>query len=88
LEINEKQLEEIMSEMFSRVGGEYSKEKIKEETWYLEYSWTEEEQMSFHDWLSDYLKKKFKLRRPFCDKHAWSFIFNYGWSTKGGDSDG
>ena len=82
----------ILTELFSRVKLKYNPNTIQKEGWYLKKSWTEEEQKSFTQWLSDYLQshadaRKQIMARPSklkkdCDRVASSFVFNYGWKLK------
>ena len=53
--INESQLKEILTEMCRRVGADYDKIDFKKEGWFRDYTWTEEEQEDFHQWLGNKL---------------------------------
>ena len=62
----------------------------KKDDWYLEYSWDEETQDKFKEWLVDYLKDK-KASRSISNSYSNSkerriklaneFILMYGWKS-------
>lgn len=53
-EITNKEIKEILKELFDRVGQKYSSDKIKVKNWNLNYTWTEDEKNSFKEWLLVY----------------------------------
>jgi len=86
-------LEVILREMCSRVKADYETMEFKKDTtWYNKYSWSQEEQHGFGEWMINYLynntsarkeimhwpKKTFKACRKVSD---W-FLFQHGWSYK------
>lgn len=93
-ELNNKHLQEVLVEMCSRVDADPSTIDVKEEDWYLKYTWTAQEQESFADWLGDYvltnkgaakelvqfpnLIKNKQQRKKFVDM----FLLNYGWKVQ------
>lgn len=86
--ISEAQLKEIMLEMCRRVGADYDKIDFKKEGWFRDYTWTEEEQEDFHQWLGNKLvewkcamKRKYR-GQPHGYYEASKFILDYGWMTK------
>jgi len=64
---------------------------FKKHDWYLDYTWTPEQQDEFALWMTNYLynnagvRKKIMTRpaknKKLCKKFADMFIFNYGWKT-------
>ena len=74
-----KQSEEILKELFSRVGQTYSQSTVSAENWYLLHTWTMAEQDDFKLWLTRYLMKKLRMRKEFCERKAAWFILCYGW---------
>lgn len=84
-----KHLKAILKEMCKRVKAPYTKMNFSKKNWFLTYSWTEEEENDFREWLIKYVKKDKYARmelagRSHCDvnKLVNEFIFNYGWTTK------
>lgn len=81
----------ILKEMCSRVGADYDKMPMqdKEQQWYYRYSWTEDDEIKFIEWLTNYLYASIKARRELmtitsknkkrCKEVAQFFVFNYGW---------
>lgn len=84
--------EVVMKEMCSRVGTTLDKVNFNNDKWFTKHSWTEEEQDSFKNWLTDYLYKSPGARReimsyPVKNKKiirscSGMFILNYGWKLK------
>jgi hypothetical protein len=82
----------ILQEMFKRVGQEYTEEFVKQPYWFTKYSWTEEEQEDFENWLYTELKNNNLLRKETLANNtksakqlkrvAKAFVFNYGWSLR------
>lgn len=89
---NEEYYDEILNKMFSYVGITLKDVKPKESNWFLEYSWTAEQQEEFTKWLSDYLYNDKGARgaimansvksKKKCDAAANFFVFSYGWRLK------
>jgi hypothetical protein len=87
-----KYLDEIMNEMFRRVGLEYKEDKVKEQDWFLQASWTEEEQNDFKEWFVTYLSNNKSAIEDLYEnslnnkqlnrERAAMFVFNYGWKLK------
>lgn len=81
---------EVLKEMCKRVGADYNSIDFKAERWFMEYTWTPEQQKDFEKWLVNYLYTSAKRRREFCSvnlkakkylrKVATAFTFNHGWS--------
>jgi len=88
MEITSKYTEEILKEMFRRVGANYDTFDFKQRDWYYKYTWTEKEQEDFRVWLGKYLYKKKLLKKGKYrnqDKgyyQAGKLIFNYGWKVE------
>lgn len=77
----------ILKEMFSRVG--VKKVDTTEPDWFLQNSWTPEEERHFVNWMTDYLIEhkdarqeimRFPLKnKSEIKKFAQQFALNYGW---------
>ena len=87
----------ILKKMCSYVGADFDYIDFQDGKWFLEYSWTPEQQDEFILWLIDYLYKNKKAREAVCEhpikdkKHlekvAQMFILNYGWKLKEDKND-
>lgn len=84
---------DVLKEMCKRVNVDYNKIDFKKPNWFLDYSWTEEEENDFSDWLVKQLSKDEELRQEVMDSFSWKdekrlkkvadeFVFNYGWKLK------
>jgi len=90
-------LKAILKEMVSRIGINYNDIDFKSNDWYLQHSWTTEEQDDFGYWMIDYLKNNKKAReelmtRPCKNKNVLErsvseFIFNYGWKVENNETE-
>jgi len=82
-------LREVITEMCRRVGADPTSFDFKNNSWYMQYNWTEQECEQFRKWLSDYLYNNAKARRELMnwpikrrketDRLANEFVFMYGW---------
>ena len=81
----------ILKEMCSRVNADYNKIDFKEEEWFREYTWTQEQEKTFTQWLADYLHCNKEVRKLFnilhnskkkCREAAVEFVWFCGWVTK------
>ena len=72
----------LLKEMFKRVGVEYNKNIVKEDGWYLRYTWSEEDQEDFKDFMVNHLCKSLNYNKVFAEKEADMFLLNYGWKFK------
>lgn len=87
-----KYLIEILEEMFSRVELEFNMNFILQPEWYLKYSWTEQQEDEFIEWLIEYMLKNKDARdelmiipsknKKFIKEWVNEFILNYGWRTQ------
>lgn len=84
--MNDKQQEEILIKMFDMVGDVYSPEKTKHPQWFLEHSWSIEQDQQFIKWLEAYLKRKRIAKGRTARKIAEMFSFQYGWKIATSDS--
>lgn len=88
-------LKEILWNMCKRV--DMSKKKFgsfdfRKPSWFHQYSWTEEEEEDFKQWLIRYLREHEEARydllrifssdKRFLQKVANEFAMNYGWKIK------
>jgi hypothetical protein len=82
----------IFREMFYTVGKKYDLKLLKKKDWFTKYSWTQEQQETFRQWLETQLYKQKSLfyalsnstrcTKPACKKLSGEFIFSYGWKIK------
>ena len=83
---NEELCEECLTEMFRRVGEEYpNKEFTDQDKWYLQHSWTVEEEDDFRDWMHKKLRKA-KFSKHQADMETAMFLLYWGWKTDFGES--
>lgn len=84
-----QELKIILDEMCSRVGA--SNIDFRSDHWYEDYTWTEEEEKDFINWLANHLYENKEARKMFvnlrkvkrdCNKASNKFVLNYGWKTK------
>lgn len=83
-------LQEVLKEMFNRVGANYDSIDFSDNKWYNKYEWTLQEQKQFEKWMIDYLYKNPKARKEimnhsikrksYLEKVVKEFTFQYGWS--------
>jgi len=86
----EEALDYVLTEMFKRVGEEYSRDKLVEGFYNL-HTWTDSEQDDFQKWWIKELKTNSKLRRGFrlysthqkyLQYQTGMFLLSYGWRYK------
>jgi hypothetical protein len=84
-------LQEILQEMCRRVNVDYNTVDFTKDRWYVDYSWTVEEEKDFTDWLTKEVisnRKKYKPVFPmtsstyFVKKSVEWFVLQYGWKYK------
>lgn len=85
-----KHLDEVLSEMFSRVGRIYTELPTGE--WFTQEEWTQEQQEDFASWMQQYLLTTPKALKQFTGKSIKNkeviqkvvkeFLANYGWNIK------
>lgn len=79
--------------MCYRVGAPYDNMSFQEPEWYSKYSWTEEEQEDFKEWLKKKILSDSTVRKEItnfierpsaykAEKVATMFLFNYGWKLR------
>lgn len=81
-QITDAQREEIIDELFRRVGTDRSELDTKKPDWFQQRSWTEAEELEFTDWLTKFFQKKLKLSKKYALSQARTFCLWYGWSIK------
>ena len=85
-----KALEIVLKEMCKRVGVNYNSVNFKEDGWYNQYSWSQEEEKEFINWLTDKLMIDKYIRMELLTnpshltykkarKAAEEFVFKFGW---------
>jgi hypothetical protein len=84
-------LQEILQEMCRRVNVDYNTVDFTKDRWYMDHSWTLEEEKDFIDWLTKEVlsnKKKYKLiflatsSKHLIKKSVEWFVLQYGWKYK------
>ena len=85
-------LQTILKEMCKRVDADFESIDFRKDNWYWEYTWTQDQENSFSEWLFEYLMHNKKAREeimtnPCKDKMRihdavmW-FLVAYGWKVK------
>lgn len=80
--------------MCQMVGADVKKIDFAKENWFLEYSWTEDQQEDFKNWIIEFFTRDKKRLKGFAafpslagrnkkelEKTANWFIFDYGWKV-------
>jgi hypothetical protein len=85
-------LNTVLKEMCHRVGADFNKIDFPSGGWFLEATWTQEEEEDFKKWLADYIYNNKEARKEITSyrtntkknarQFAEQFIFNYGWKEK------
>lgn len=76
---NEDLCEECLVEMFRRVGLKYPNKRFtNQKDWYINKSWTKEEENDFRKWM----RKKIAKKVPRVDLEIEMFLLMWGWSCK------
>ena len=81
----------ILKEMCLRVKANYNSIDFLEDNWFQKYQWSQDDENSFIEWLSNYLYKNKKAyaglasipslhSKKNAEKLAREFVLNYGWS--------
>lgn len=75
--------------MCRRVGTTYDEIDFDANYWYVSCEWTEQEEIMFKKWLSDYIYNNTEARnelmdhpikrKKYTDSFATWFVFQYGW---------
>jgi hypothetical protein len=87
-----KHLDIILKKMCEEVGADFEKIDFKKDRWFLDYTWSEEDEEEYTEWLTNYLYKNQEARKELtviglknkkrCRECAKMFVFNYGWKIK------
>ena len=72
----------VITKMCEVIGVKYDDVDFTNHRWFLEYSWTREEEEEFRDWLITLIEKTTIDTRHYAEVQANFFILNYGWATK------
>lgn len=89
----DKRLIDVLMKMFEIVDVKFNQKRVKQKDWFLENTWTPEQQEEYIEWLTQELVKCPDLRKVISSrpqtksyKHnrkvAEAFVFDYGWKTK------
>ncbi len=83
---------EILKKQCEIVGADFDKMDFvsPESRWFMEYSWTEEQEKEFKKWLMDYMKalskqeyyqlSTYSKNKTNMEKIAEEWCWNYGWT--------
>lgn len=88
----EKHLQKILREMCRRVGADFNEMDFRRENWFLDYTWKEEDEENFKEWLESYFRSSKEAReeimaipsknKNFIKEAVRMFILSYGWKTE------
>jgi hypothetical protein len=82
--MNEHSLE-IIDELFKRVGFEdgYNYDFVQQhkDDWFMQRTWSAQDQMDYQKWLVNYLRKKLKYNVGRAEREASAVILNWGWKV-------
>ena len=86
-------LTKVLKEMCRRVGADFNKMNFRSNNWFRKYSWTEQEQEDFKEWMCKLLKGSRQARNELLEhpinqkrhieKAVDFFVFDYGWTIRG-----
>ena len=76
--------EDCLIEMFKRVGETYPNPELTDrDDWYMQRTWTIEEEKDFKEWMKVLLKKRYKyLTSLQIDAEIAMFLLMWGWTTR------
>jgi hypothetical protein len=84
-------LKTVFEELAKRVGASLEDINFEDKNWFEKYTWTVQEEMSYKDWLIEFMKnnpeviedlvKEGLLRRDI-ENMAIDFVIFYGWNYK------
>ena len=79
----------VLTQMFREVNLVYCRERVEDDDWFTEHSWTQQQEDEFVVWLTEVLHKNLHIRQaiaaPFiktkkeCNDAAVGFVMQYGW---------
>ena len=82
----------ILNTMCLYVGCNYNDIDMQEDNWYFKYTWDEQTENEFRDWLISYIYGIKDAQRELygfsymkktdCEKAADTFLLSYGWCNK------
>ena len=85
-------LKVVLTEMLDRVHGAHSQMDFTTDDWYHKYSWSEQTQDEFTEWLTNYVYSNKDARRELttlttkhkgdCKVFSGQFVWQYGWRLK------
>jgi len=82
-------LQQILRQMCYVIGVDPETIDFGQHDWYMQHTWTQEQEQEFKIWLTDYIYNNNEARKEIlefprkdkkhCEKAASEFLFNYGW---------
>lgn len=82
ISLSDKQLNTILSKMFSFVNEVYTVEFTKNPDWFRSREWNKDAENLFRNWLIKYFKQNLDMKNALATKSADWFLLNYGWKIK------
>jgi hypothetical protein len=81
--IDELIFNELLPEMFKRVGkeGVDLKKACQEPEWYMKEKWTAQDELAFKTWMVQKLRTKLKMTKRLAERETEMFLLNWGWTT-------
>ena len=86
-----KPINRIKRKLCQAVGVDWKTVDFHKDGWYLEHTWTQEQEDEFKEWLADYLYKNTRARQQImkfprkdkriCARVASGFVWNHGWKA-------
>ncbi len=77
----EKFTEMALTEMFKRVGRTYTRRIVSTPDWFLETTWTADQEADFQTWLAGKFRSR-GYRKSKAINYAGMFILFYGWTVQ------
>jgi hypothetical protein len=74
---------DALDKMFITVGFDgFDEDFVKNENWYLQREWTEEQEREYRDWLLGECKRVLRLTKKQAELEVAYFLLMWGWKTK------
>lgn len=77
-----KHSEEVLKKQCEIIGVDYEKVDFKARDWFMQHSWTKEQEIEFIGWLQGYLIGHRYATKRSARHEAEKIVMNYGWTTK------
>jgi len=77
-ELSKEELETLLQVQCEMVGTQLHEIDTAQPEWYLQYSWTKEQENEFKDWAKRWLKKKKRWQSVVVDRFIAYYLLNWG----------